>query len=83
MIFEAIGGEWTGATVGMSCGSGVKIFSTRRLLACMMQSAMKQQGAAVVRCERCFWESGVGVLHTGICEGEPRREAGLFWTANN
>jgi hypothetical protein len=43
-----------------------------------MQIAMKQPEAVVVRCERYFWESGVGVLHTGICEGEPWRVAGLF-----
>jgi hypothetical protein len=32
---------------------------------CMMQSAMKQSEAVVVRCERYFWESGAGVLHAG------------------
>ncbi len=50
---------------------------------CMMQSAMKQSEAVVVRCECYFWESGAGVLHAGICEGEPWRVACLFWMANN
>ena len=48
-----------------------------------MQSAMKQSEAVVVRCECYFWESGAGVLHAGICEGEPWRVACLFWMANN
>lgn len=49
MVFEAIGGERTGAIVGRSCGSSIKVCSTRRSPACMMVSTMKQSEPVVVR----------------------------------
>ena len=73
------GGEELGYGSCGDCGdSTAKVCSTRRSPACMMVSTMKQSEPVVVR-DVCDSEgSGAGVLHGGICDGEPWRAVGLL-----